>query len=491
MGEYCKELHSDCREPDWPPGLYRRGNSFRFRRLAGRRRAFDVWGPMPLPDAIRKTTRYNLDLEEGRNPVEARARRETTVAEFARDVWFPKKATELRPRSLARYKAVTEQFISYLEDVRGMPSALLGAVGYDIAADYLAHRASAPLMPNGQKKFTREIRHGASKKTVLFDRETLFQLFKEAVRRELIKRNPFADIHPKKPTIHEVRAVHHPLTVEEEAALLAAAGGIDGAMPDNGNPKFRDIVLFLVRTGLRDDEMCNLEWSDIDWGDNLINVRLKQVEESRSIAIPSSLAPALKKRMRRKSPGDPVFAERDLEEFAGRLPIRGRDELLAIKVGEVDLPGLKIVARRSYTWKPKGTNGAVPMCREVRALLERMAGRRSSNFVFPHRDGGRCRMDLLALLKKAQAAAGIKGRLRIHDLRHTLGRRLRKDLGVPLETIMGILRHADIRETLIYAPYSIDEGRSAMGKLDGAAVLDRVAVPPPGASPVPADSGDG
>ena len=34
---------------------------------------------------------------------------------------------------------------------------------------------------------------------------------------------------------------------------------------------------------------------------------------------------------------------------------------------------------------------------------------------------------------------------------------------------MGILRHADIRETLIYAPYSLDEGRAAMGKLDGTA----------------------
>ena len=91
MGDYCKEKDSDCRETDWPLGLYRRGNSFRFRRRAGRRRVFDVWGAMPLPEAIRKATRYNLDLEEGRNPVEARAKRETTVAEFARGVWFPKK----------------------------------------------------------------------------------------------------------------------------------------------------------------------------------------------------------------------------------------------------------------------------------------------------------------------------------------------------------------------------------------------------------------
>ena len=402
-----------------------------------------------------------------------------------------KKATELRPRSLARYKAVTELFISYLADVKGMPSALLGSIGYDIASDYLAHRASTPLMPNGQKKFTRLIRNGASKKTVLFDRETLFQLFKEAVRRDLIKQNPFADIHPKKPTIHEVRAVHHPLTIEEEDALLVASTTIDDTMPDSGNPRFHDIVLFLVKTGLRDDEMCNLEWTDIDWKDGLISVRLKQVEEARTISIPTPLVPALRKRLRRKSPGESVFTDGDIDAFAGRLYIRGKAELLAIKVGEVDLANLKIVARRSYIWKPKGTNGAVPMCKEVRGLLEGLAERKASNFVFPHRDGGPCRMVLLALLKKAQARAGIPGRLRIHDLRHTLGRRLRKDLGVPLETIMGILRHADIRETLIYAPYSLDEGRAAMGKLDGTAVSVQPSGPSPVAVPVIADPSDG
>jgi len=459
MSDYCKELHSDCREPSWPSGLYRRGDSFRFRRMVGGRPVIDVWGRIALEDAIRRVTRYNLDLHEGRLPTVERARRETTVADFVHGVWLKKKATELRPRSLARYKAVAELFIDYIEKVKGLQPALLGAIGYDIAADYLAHRATAPLMPNGQKKFTRAICHGASKKTVLFDRETLFQLFKEAVRRDLVKQNPFADIHPKKPTVHEVRAVHHPLTIEEEAVLLTAAATIDDTMPDNGNPKFRDIVLFLVKTGLRYDEMCSLEWTDIDWKDGLINVRLKQVEESRTISIPPPLVPALRKRLRRKSRGETVFTDGDLEAFAGRLYIRGKAELRAIKVGEVDLANLRIVARRSYAWKPKGTNGAVPMCKEVRSLLERLAGQKTSNFVFPHRDGGPCRMDLLALLKKAQAMAGIAGRLRIHDLRHTLGRRLRKDLGVPLETIMGILRHADIRETLIYAPYSLDEGR--------------------------------
>ena len=465
--DYCKEFDSDSREDDWPKGLYRRGDSFRFRRTVGPHRVFEVWGRTHLEDAVRKASRYNLDLEDGRHPVQERVKREMTVAEFARNVWFPKKATELRPRSLARYKAVTEYFIDYLETVRGLRSPTLGSIDYDIAAAYMAHRVTTPVMPNGHKKFTRALRKGASKKTVVFDRETLFQMFKDAVKRDLIRQNPFADVITKKPTIHEVRAGHHPLTIDEENALLRAASEIDRLMPDKGNPRFYDIVLFLVKTGLRYDEMCSLEWTDLDWQERLILVRLKNVEETRGVPIPATAVKGLRKRLAGKSSDAPVFKdEADITSFGIRLNIRTIPELLAIKVGEVNLAKLTITAKRNYEWKPKGTNGVVPMCKVVRDLLEGLAKNKTSNFIFPHRDGGPCRMDLLALLKKAQKMAGIGGRLRIHDLRHTLGKRLRSDKGVPLETIMGILRHADIRETLVYAPYSLEEGRDAMGKLD-------------------------
>ena len=46
---------------------------------------------------------------------------------------------------------------------------------------------------------------------------------------------------------------------------------------------------------------------------------------------------------------------------------------------------------------------------------------------------------------------------RFHDMSHA---------ATTFVAFMGILRHADIRETLIYAPYSLDEGRTAMAKLD-------------------------
>jgi integrase len=74
-------------------------------------------------------------------------------------------------------------------------------------------------------------------------------------------------------------------------------------------------------------------------------------------------------------------------------------------------------------------------------------------------------MKVLDNLKKVQKIAKIEGRLRTHDLRHTTGRRLR-ERDVPLETIMGILRHSDIRETLVYAPYDLTKGEEAIMALD-------------------------
>lgn len=296
-------------------------------------------------------------------------------------------------------------------------------------------------------------------------------MFKEAAKRELIKNNPFADVRPKKPSRQEVASAHHPLSVEEENRLLNAARELDTVKTDDDNPSFRDIVFFLVRTGLREDEMRNLEWTDIDWAEGLIHVRQKTVHETRTIPIPKSAVAGLRRRLKGKASTDPVFDdEGDIESFGVRLNIRGKQALLALKLADVDLSNRRIITSRSYSWKPKGTNGVVPMCSAVRELLDELFKRKTSNFVFSHRDGGSCRVDILALLKIAQKNAGIKGRLRVHDLRHTRAIRLRRDNGVPLETIMGILRHSDMQETLIYAPYSLEEGRSAMCKLDGPAV---------------------
>jgi integrase len=100
----------------------------------------------------------------------------------------------------------------------------------------------------------------------------------------------------------------------------------------------------------------------------------------------------------------------------------------------------------------------------VKALLKRLHGVKKSNFVFAHDDGGSCRLRLLKLTQRAAKLAGIK-RIRFHDLRHTYGTLLREK-GVPLEVIMQLMRHADIRETMLYAKPDHKAAQNAVRLLD-------------------------
>jgi integrase len=420
-------------------------------------------GSICKDDAIRKAIRYNLDLEEG-NPITETINK-TTFQNFVADVWLKKKSSEIRAASLSRYRAVTDNFANFLKEKK-LEGIGIGMITYQLASDYLIHRSLAHIMPNGHKKFTKHFKVGASKKTLYFEKETLYSVFKEAVKRGLTQQNPFQDVKLKKPSRQEVADSHNPLPEDQEFALLRAIKILDEKKKKHNNPSFSDIIFFLLNTGLRDDELRNLEWTDIDWNNEIIHVQKKQVVEKRTISIPVSAIEGLKRRVRNKQPEDAVFEDtKDIHSFGIRLAIRTITELLGLKVQDVDIPNRVIKMTKEYTWMPKGSNGEVPMCEGVRALLRRLEKNHPSNFVFAHHDGGSCRVDIWEELKKAQTMAGIQGRLRVHDLRHTFGSRLREK-GATLEAIMGILRHANIEETQIYAPYQIDEGKKAVRLLD-------------------------
>ena len=91
--------------------------------------------------------------------------------------------------------------------------------------------------------------------------------------------------------------------------MLRAAEQIDRSITEQGNPMIRDIVSFLCSTGLREGEMRNLEWSDIDWKNGLIHVRQKQVQERRVIVIPETAVEGLMKRVAGKTADAPIFKD--------------------------------------------------------------------------------------------------------------------------------------------------------------------------------------
>lgn len=243
--------------------------------------------------------------------------------------------------------------------------------------------------------------------TLYEEKVVLKAIFKEAIKRNLISQNPWDDVVVRKPKREEILEKHKPLTEPECKALIAMAAAID--QKKNQPPALADIITFAVNTGLREDEICKLEWTDVNFKDRLIHVRKKTVVESRM-----------------KSDGQ-------AETF-------------------------------QYEWKPKATQGDVPMNETVKAILQRLHNVKKSNFIFAQPDGGSCRLRLLRLTQQAAKLAGIK-RIRFHDLRHTYGTLLREK-GVPLETIMVLMRHADMRETLLYAKPSNHAAQEAVKRLE-------------------------
>ena len=451
--------------PDWPKGLYRRGNSFRFRRLVKGRHYQRIFGQVALDRAIQLAQRWNLDLAEGLDPQGEERRRICVFKEFAYDEWLKAKQGGLRPSSYDRYRVVVDSFQAFLDKEFRKADVRLGDITLATANKYVSTRRQAPVVPNGSRKYTRPLK-GAAKKTLHFERAVLKQLFESAVEAELIAKNPFADVEAPAPKLDEIRAAHHPLNEDEAQKLITAAEQLDRKRGKSGDARLADIVQLMLLTGLREEELRLLEWSDVNQKEGSIKLQTKPVREVRRVSIPANLLPHLKKLAADKPPEASLFpSAAAVGRLGHRLAIRTQTDLLALKVKDLDLTAGVINLVKEFTWQPKATQGVVPLCAKAKALLKRLEAEKRGQFVFGHHDGGSCRLRLLDLLKEAQKEAGIPGRLRVHDLRHTFAVRLRRK-GVPVETIMGLMRHKNIEETLIYTPYFITEGARAILKLD-------------------------
>ncbi|MBT4818546.1 MAG: hypothetical protein HON70_22740, partial [Lentisphaerae bacterium] len=127
----------DIHKPEWPRGLYRRGDSYRYRRMVDGRKLCDVWGIMPEQDAIDRATQYALDLRQGRDPIKNHTASATTFHDFAYDVWLKQKQTVLRPTSLTKYRSVLDNFDYFLTHHRKLQGCHVKDIDYGVARDFI------------------------------------------------------------------------------------------------------------------------------------------------------------------------------------------------------------------------------------------------------------------------------------------------------------------------------------------------------------------
>ena len=136
-----------------------------------------------------------------------------------------------------------------------------------------------------------------------------------------------------------------------------------------------------------------------------------------------------------------------------------RGELFALTWQDVDFTHdvIRIVDSKN------GERREIPMTNTLRATLQHLPRRLTSEHVFPGKTGQGL-VDVRRRFHRALWAAGIAGFV-FHDLRHTFASHLVM-AGVDLLTVKEFLGHKDIKMTLRYAHLAPDYKRAAISRLD-------------------------
>jgi len=175
-----------------------------------------------------------------------------------------------------------------------------------------------------------------------------------------------------------------------------------------------------------------------------------------------------------------------LETLALNTGMR-KGEILSLQWAQVDLTNRLIHVRNGKTVQ---SDRRIPMNDTTFEVLLNLSQRRKGDFVFPsyRKPGDRFR-DLKVGFMRAIRLAGIRQRLRFHDLRHTFATRLVR-AGVDLITVQHLLGHAKISMTARYAHSLADDKIPAVRRLDFAGFcssLDPERTP----TPISSEAGDG
>ena len=234
------------------------------------------------------------------------------------------------------------------------------------------------------------INNGLAPSTIKQTIGTCRNIFKYANERmELISRNPASTaIIPKSRPVEDTALTH-----EEARAILEA-------LP----PEWRSIMTVLVYTGLRWGELKGLHWSDIDFEHEIIHVR-------RAWEQPERRFKSTKTNEIRSVPMN-TTVKRTLEHMRDSQP---------------DWPG-----------KPPSLTYTVPIP--------------DTGLVFSANNGGILSERFRDVFIPAVRVAGIRRKVRVHDLRHTYASWLVID-GSSLEKVQTLLGHASIATTQRYAHY--------------------------------------
>lgn len=235
---------------------------------------------------------------------------------------------------------------------------------------------------------------------MIFEKTYLSRVFEHAVNRDWIRKNPVKKatvLHKakKKPSDISLRS----FTKAEVAILIETAATIGKGLKSLGNCTWQEVLTFFFKTGLWENELLNLQWSDVYWNEGefgAISLNSKDYTENISLVDYPEAMEIIQEHMQGKKNDDNIFTAEDVDNLRLSLfPIRAKSSLTALKCKDIKFENGSISIERNMAWQPKASTGFVPLSRDARALLENIAAKHGkSGFVFASPNGGRIRTNL-------------------------------------------------------------------------------------------------
>jgi site-specific recombinase XerD len=205
----------------------------------------------------------------------------------------------LRPKPTVTLRTFSEDYLKHIEAQCSENTARtykLLLVNRILPA--LGNSVLSRLNAGAVQKYSDERLAQSSASTVMQELQILSGLFREAMRRELVEKNPIALV--TKPRI-ENQIVRY-LSEAEEGRLMERA-----------LEPLRSAILVAIHSGLREEEQAALEWADVRSEEGILVIRRTKSKRDRVVPINETLAGVLEG-VPRFSKSKYVFTNPDTED---------------------------------------------------------------------------------------------------------------------------------------------------------------------------------
>ena len=299
--------------------------------------------------------------------------------------------------------------------------------------DTLGDKLLAEIRSDELQRFFNDMnRSGYSKSTLSLTSVVIGSMFRQAVKNDLIGRNPVDAC--TLPRSRKKVAERQALSERQQERLLEAA---------QGNP-VEGILRLALGTGMRIGEITGLQWDDINWKKNELNVRttLKQYRENRGfyLDLPKTgssarTIPLLPEMVRVMKEEQGKRKEEKKEAGTMWRPLPGMDQLVFLQKDGTPVSGQLV--RQQLGRLIDGMNGICP------SAVKRKSGNGNN-----------------------RAEAEPMPHLTPHILRHTFATRA-IERGIPPKVVQELLGHSSITMTLDLYTHVLPQTKAEeMKKLD-------------------------